>query len=408
VEVVRVPGSIRLVRGKDVWELRAYLGRDGNGKVRHRYATFHGSRHEAERALVRLVAEADRKPTPLSSDGRRWGERTTINDAIAGWRTNGWGDLSAKTTKRYDDIWRNHIRDSIGKRTIATLSSYDLECYFRDLKASGLAYGSVRQIRAVLNRACRLARKWSGATLPNPVADTELPVYKFEEQPQPVRSPTLQEVRRLLAIAEEVDFRVAVFVRLVAATGCRRGEACALCWNDIDEEHETIRITKSVISVPGGVLVKSTKTRMSQRVVTIDLDTLRMISRLRETSTRLALACGDTMTSDAFVFAAEPPGLVPPHPDSMSHGFSKVRDLAGVSSEIHLHSLRHFQATALDSVISEAQKQSRLGWSTVQMARHYTDAVPDEDRRAAQHLGRLLDGASNPEPTGELSEASSS
>jgi hypothetical protein len=27
----------------------------------------------------------------------------------------------------------------------------------------------------------------------------------------------------------------------------------------------------------------------------------------------------------------------------------------------------------------------------VHMARHYTDGVPAEDRRAAEHIGRLLD-----------------
>jgi hypothetical protein len=31
-----------------------------------------------------------------------------------------------------------------------------------------------------------------------------------------------------------------------------------------------------------------------------------------------------------------------------------------------------------------------LGWSTVQMSRHYTDAIGAEDRRAAEHVGRLL------------------
>jgi hypothetical protein len=41
-------------------------------------------------------------------------------------------------------------------------------------------------------------------------------------------------------------------------------------------------------------------------------------------------------------------------------------------------------------VISEAQKQARLGWSTVHMARHYTDAITEEDRRAADHIGKVL------------------
>jgi integrase len=61
-----------------------------------------------------------------------------------------------------------------------------------------------------------------------------------------------------------------------------------------------------------------------------------------------------------------------------------------VADDIHLHSLRHFHATALDPVISERQKQARLGWSTVQMSRHYTDAIREEDRRAAEHVGRLI------------------
>jgi integrase len=96
------------------------------------------------------------------------------------------------------------------------------------------------------------------------------------------------------------------------------------------------------------------------------------------------------LSDDAFVFSFEPGGERPPYPDSFSHAMTRLRRKAGVAADVHLHSLRHFHATALDPVISEAQKQSRLGWSTVQMARHYTDGVPEEDRRAAEHVGGLL------------------
>ena len=37
-------------------------------------------------------------------------------------------------------------------------------------------------------------------------------------------------------------------------------------------------------------------------------------------------------------------------------------------------------------MISESQKQARLGWSTMHLARHYTGAVSPEDRRAAEHM----------------------
>ena len=42
-------------------------------------------------------------------------------------------------------------------------------------------------------------------------------------------------------------------------------------------------------------------------------------------------------------------------------------------------------------MIPERQKQVRLGWSTVHMARHYTDPILSEDRKAAEHIGSLLD-----------------
>ena len=60
------------------------------------------------------------------------------------------------------------------------------------------------------------------------------------------------------------------------------------------------------------------------------------------------------------------------------------------ASDVHLHSLRHFQSTRLDTVISEAQKQARMGWASVHMSRHYTDAITEEDRRAAEHIGEAL------------------
>jgi integrase len=101
-------------------------------------------------------------------------------------------------------------------------------------------------------------------------------------------------------------------------------------------------------------------------------------------------AAGLSLCPDAFVFSFEPGGESPPHPDSYSHALARVRAKVGVPADIHLHSLGHFHATVLDPVISEAQKQSRLGWSTVHRAHHYTDGVPAEDRRAAEHVGRLL------------------
>ena len=116
------------------------------------------------------------------------------------------------------------------------------------------------------------------------------------------------------------------------------------------------------------------------------------LSALAEEAQRLATLGGFTVEPAHFVFAGQLPGVEPPRPNTFSHAFARIRERAGVAADVHLHSLRHFQATALDTVISERQKQARLGWSTVHMACHHTDGIDEEDRRAAEHIGRLLAG----------------
>ncbi len=86
------------------WELRVYVGRDAEERVRHRHVSFKGSRRQAERELARLVAEQGARPAPVPEGPVRWGPTTTVNDAIAAWRDNGWEDLSPKTSRHYESV----------------------------------------------------------------------------------------------------------------------------------------------------------------------------------------------------------------------------------------------------------------------------------------------------------------
>lgn len=337
------------------------------------------------------MAEQDASPAPVVEEPRLWGPTTTVNDAIAGWRDNGWADLSPKTVRHYESIWRVHIERTIGRRRIASLGTYDVERFYRSLKAQGLSQATLRQVKAVLHRSCRLARKWSGGTLPNPAADADLPKWQLDERREAVRAPEPEEVRALIAAAESLGPRIAAFLRVLAATGMRRGEACALRWGDLDADRGTIMVDESVIGAKGGAVVKAPKTRASVRRVACDARTMAVLVSLRSEQEQLAKLAGEVLSDAGFVFSFEPGGELPPHPDSFSHTLTRLRAKTGLPADVHLHSLRHFHATALDPIISEAQKQARLGWATVHMARHYTDVVPVEDRRAAEHVGKLLD-----------------
>ena len=198
-------------------------------------------------------------------------------------------------------------------------------------------------------------------------------------------------MRLLLRKAQQLDLRYAVCLRIISATGIRRREACALRRSDIDWRRATITLDEAVIPSAGGAVIKSLKTRAGIRVVAVDKGTVTQLESLRAKQERLASDVGVTLPVDAFVFSAEPGGRIPPYPDTISRAFTKARRAADLPDDLRLHSLRHFQATSLDAVIPERQKQARLGWSTVHMARHYTDPISSEDQKAAQHIGTLLD-----------------
>ena len=332
--------------------------------------------------------ESTAQPSP--DESTLWGVRTTFNDAISAWKQNGWQDLSPKTVSDYESLYRLHIKDRIGSKRISATGVFELEAYFRTLSQNGLGTSGIRQVRAILHKAARLAGKWSGGVTPNPVSLADLP--KSSSKSVQVRSPTLEEVRTILQTAEEgSNIQIAVMIRLIAATGMRRGEAAALRWSDILFQSQEVIIDEAVIGAQGALVVKSPKTSGSLRTVAVDNETIRAIERLRDVQLSLAQSCEFSLGPDAFVFSYSPDGSTPPHPDSISHGFKKIVKQAGVASDIHLHSLRHFQATVIDPLVSERQKQARLGWSTSHMARHYTDPISDEDRKIADEVGRLLD-----------------
>jgi hypothetical protein len=68
--------------------------------------------------MVTAQSDAPADFEEVNADARpmSWGLATTVNDAIAGWRLNGRDDLSPTTSRRYEVIWRLHVKDSIGRR----------------------------------------------------------------------------------------------------------------------------------------------------------------------------------------------------------------------------------------------------------------------------------------------------
>ena len=110
--------------------------------------------------------------------------------------------------------------------------------------------------------------------------------------------------------AEEVDPRYSVCLRLIAATGIRRGKAGALRWSDIDWRRATIVIDGTVNPSNRGAAITSPKTRTSIRKIAMDETTLAQLNALR-------------IQQQSLASSAEPERLIPPCPNTISRAFTK-------------------------------------------------------------------------------------
>ncbi|MCP3881295.1 MAG: tyrosine-type recombinase/integrase [Sulfitobacter sp.] len=160
-------------------------------------------------------------------------------------------------------------------------------------------------------------------------------------------------MRALLVAASELDPTLGAYVRLVAATGMRRAEACAVRWGDLDLDLEakTLTVARSHVAVPGIRQDKETKTP-STRTVILGYATVGVLAQLRESRVEVGT------DPELPVFTDD--GGTTWRPDGASARWARVRKKAGVDKSIRLHDLRHWQATPL----LDADVPLPTGWAT--------------------------------------------
>ncbi|HLT70069.1 MAG TPA: tyrosine-type recombinase/integrase [Acidimicrobiales bacterium] len=251
-----------------------------------------------------------------------------------------------------------------------------------------LSAATVRRIHVVVRAALEQAVKW-GQIARNPAAHAETgEVVEHEVTP-----PSDADVVRLLAAAEQVDERFAVFVLLAVVTGARRGALLALRWSDVDLDAGTVRFSRVVVHGLDGQPVErpATKGKRTAPAVALDPVAVAALEAHHDRQFELALAAGVALPADALLFTDDPLGRRPWRPDNTSRRFRRVVAEAGLTG-VRLHDLRHFMATTLlSSGVDLSVVARRGGWArAATLLDVYAHALPDRDRAAADVLGGVI------------------
>ena len=153
--------------------------------------------------------------------------------------------------------------------------------------------------------------------------------------------PTDEEAHRFLDI-----YALAIY------TGCRRGELCALKWQDIvmNGDESILTVSRSRSSVPGQGVIEGTTKNGQARIIYLSED---MTSILRSYCYQKMCEAqvGGFEMSD-YVFTNETGKLM--HPDTFSRHLRRLYDKNHFPREFHLHTLRHyFVSTMLHSGVDK-------------------------------------------------------
>lgn len=350
---------------------RAVVSVAGTRHRSHAYRTKGEARHAGAELLIRL-------------GGDRPAEAVTVAELIEGHLAEH-ADRWSPTT--YTDMRRVAARlpDPFLDRTVQSVTPAVVDVLYRQLARDGWSPHRIRRLHTLLGTAWKRAVLFEWTTS-SPVRLVSPPPAATPD----IAPPDVDHVARLLAAADD---ELRLFVRLAATTGARRGELTGLRWEDVDLDAATVRIRRSIVTVPGAAQVeRPTKTgSKGHRTVSIDLPTVAALRRHLNGQRAQALAGG--LPAPVWVFSGDG-GSTPHRTDHWSRRFLRLRRHCGVPETVRLHDLRHFVATQLlNDGEAPATVAGMLGHSTVATTlRVYAHFIPGSDREAVTRLGQRLGG----------------
>ena len=187
---------------------------------------------------------------------------------------------------------------------------------------------------------------------------------------------TPEEFNAFFACAEDTTYKM--FFTLLYITGCRRGEAEALNWGDIDFKKSTIKISKNLTrkSPNAPWEITTPKNASSNRTIPMPPSLCQMLKRYQSEQS-------ETFATPEFVFGGDRP-LASRTTDRY---FADVCEKANVR-KIRLHDLRHSCASFLISKgVSIVAVSRQLGHSNIEQTLNtYSHLMPDDQSKIVGEL----------------------
>ena len=209
----------------------------------------------------------------------------------------------------------------------------------------------------------------------------------------------VEEARRFIAAAKELEPQPGAFYTLALDSGARKGELCGLKWMDIDLDAGTVAIVRQLIK-PGPEPVFGPLKNGESRAVSVAPETAFLLRKHKAHQAELKLANRTHYHDHGLVFAKEwehlkSHGHTLGHPLQMNNigqnEYRRIIKAAGMRP-IKFHGLRHTCATLLlQAGVPVKVVQERLGHKRIEITLNiHAHALLSMQQDAAAKMAVLL------------------
>lgn len=264
--------------------------------------------------------------------------------------------LAPKTYDSYVWTFDKFINPTFGDMKLDDVTSAQINSFLLDLDVK---HSTVKRFHSILSGFFKMAYMDYSIKV-NPMDRVEVPkARKDEDIAGKPDSLTEDELRRLLECMEQEPLKWQCYVYFMAETGARRGEVCAIQWNDIDFDSSSwnvpVNVGKSVSYLPGNELFIGKPKSRKSRIVYISRGTANLLKQYRLEQSERGIS--------QWVFAQNDNPWQPMHPDSASSYFQKISRKYGFEG-LHPHELRHtFASLAITNGADVVSVSQILGHS---------------------------------------------
>ena len=300
------------------------------------------------------------------------------------------------TRSYYANALKNHILPTFGEYKMRDITSAMLSAFMLDLQASGLSHSTILGIYITLNQMFKKAY-FEEEIDRNPMDRVERPRRKSNEvRSAEAESFTVDEIKNLLDKLSGEPLKWQTMIRLMKDTGCRKGEACGLKWENVDFANNEISIVNNLCYTPSKGIYSETPKNGEGRTIPVPFETMeylrkwkeeqeaarkKRIERLEKEKKPLDI---NKVSKSEYVFN-EKGYSSPMHPQAPTRYFKKIGEKYGIE-HFHPHKLRHsFASIAITNGADIASVSEILGHAdkatTLKM---YTHADKESMRRASE------------------------